>query len=317
MRKLNVVTMTIISMMLIIVVRAYGEEIKICISKKLFLPQFFFDKMKYSDIKRLQEGGQLRIVNDFSECTQNERLRTFDTSIYNEMPSKEINKTKTLPSQYILTINKDGTGSGTVVLSPSGIESNSAPIQKYYKGTIVVLTASPDENSVFDGWGGDECLGDGLCVLTMSSDKTVTATFHKTNASGNAAIRNTEKFIVPSMNKKETDHHQIKEDEKQPAGKPLQPQKTSETVLYAVQVGAFRNASYAKSLQMKLTQKGYSAYILTPKSGTGGEFNKVLIGRFSNREEAKNLSKKILKLENLPTFVTSCRTRQMEIETEQ
>ena len=315
MRKLNVITLMIISLMSIAIMKSYGEEIKMCLGKKLFLRSNFFATMKYSDIKRLQEGGQLRIVNDLSECTQNERPRTFDKSI-NEMLSEEINKTMSSSEQCALSINKDGTGRGTVILSPSGMENDSAPVQKYSKGTLVVLTASPDENSIFAGWKGGGCLGEGICVLTMSSDKTVTATFHETNASGSVVIRNTDKSIVPAINKKETEQHETKEDEKQTIEKPSQPQKPSET-LYAVQVGAFRNASYAKSLKMMLTQKGYHAYILTSKSRIEGEFHKVLIGRFSDRGEAENLSKKIFKMENLQTFVTSCGTRQKELETKQ
>jgi hypothetical protein len=40
-----------------------------------------------------------------------------------------------------------------------------------------------------------------------------------------------------------------------------------------------------------------------------GELHKVLIGRCRDRGDAKNLSEKIIKTENLQTFVTSCGTR--------
>jgi cell division septation protein DedD len=292
--KLETIVLVIISIIVLVVSEGDSEEIKACVRK----------------------NGQLRIVNDHSECAVNEEAKTFDNSINYDMYPKEINETMRSSGQYMLTINKDGTGRGTVILSPSGVGSDSAPVQKYNKGTLVVLTASPDENSVFAGWKGDGCLGEGVCVLTMSSDNTVTATFHETNASGTVVIRNTEKSIVPAMNKKETEQHETKEDEKQTMEKPSQPQKSSET-LYAIQVGAFRNASYAKSLEMMLTQKGYHAYILTSKSRIEGEFHKVLIGRFSDRAEAENLSKKIFKMENLRAFVTSCGTRQKELETKQ
>jgi len=292
--KLETIVLVIISIIVLVVSEGGSEEIKACVRK----------------------NGHLRIVNDHSECNRDEQPRAFDTSVNYDMYPKEINETMRSSGQYMLTINKDGTGRGTVILSPSGVGSDSAPVQKYNKGTLVVLTASPDENSVFTGWKGDGCLGEGVCVLTMSSDNTVTATFHETNASGTVVIRNTEKSIVPAMNKKETEQHETKKDEKQTMEKPSQPQEPSET-LYAIQVGAFRNASYAKSLEKMLTQKGYHAYILTSKSGIEGEFHKVLIGRFSDRGEAENLSKKILKMENLQTFVTSCGTRQKELETKQ
>ena len=303
MRKLNVITLMIISVMSIAIVKSYGEEIKMCLSKKLFLRSNVFDKMKYSDVKRLQERGLLRIVNDLSECTQNERPRALDMSINNEMLSGEINKTKSPQSQYVLTINKIGDGRGTVTLSPADTQSDSDLSGRYTKGTLVVLTAMPDASSVFAGWKGDGCLGTGVCVLTMSSDKTVIATFHETNASGTVVIRNTEKSIVTAMNKKDTEQHETKEDEKQTIEKP------SET-LYAVQVGAFRNASYAKSLKMILIQRGYDAYMTNSKSKNKGEFHKVLIGKFGDKAEAEKLSRKIAKTEGLQTFITFYRIGQ-------
>ena len=67
---------------------------------------------------------------------------------------------------YILTVNKTGTGSGTV----SGAGT-------YNFGTPVTLTASPDVSSTFAGWTGGGCSGTGTCAVTMDADKTVTATF--------------------------------------------------------------------------------------------------------------------------------------------
>jgi len=303
MRKLNVITLMIISAMLFAVVKSYGEEIKICVSKKLFLPSNFFDTMKYSDIKTLQEGGLLRKVNDLGECTQNERPRTFDASIDNEMPPEEINKTMPSSEQCTLSINKDGTGRGTVLLSPSGVGSDSAPVQKYNKGTLVVLTALPDKSSVFAGWKGDGCLGEGVCVLTMSSDKTVTATFHETNVSETFILPEGEKSHPPVLKKEEATRYETEEAKKRTTGKALQFQKSSENI-YTVQVGAFRNDSYANSLKMILIQRGYDAYMTNSRSKIKGEFHRVLIGKFGDKGEAEKLSRKITKTEGLQTFVT-------------
>jgi cell division septation protein DedD len=303
MRKLNVITLMIISVMSIAIVKSYGEEINMCLSKKLFLRSNVFDKMKYSDVKRLQERGLLRIVNELSECTQNERPRTLDMSINNEMRSGEINKTKSPQSQYVLTINKIGDGRGTVTLSPADTESDSDLSGRYTKGTLVVLTAMPDASSVFAGWKGDGCLGAGVCVLTMSSDKTVIATFHETNVSETFISPTREKSHPPVLNKEEATRCETKEAEKQTDGKAVQFQKRSESI-YTVQVGAFRNDSYAKSLKMILIQRGYDAYMTNSKSKNKGEFHKVLIGRFDDKREAEKLSRKIAKTEGLQTFVT-------------
>ena len=48
--------------------------------------------------------------------------------------------------------------------------------QSYMVDTEVVLRAAADPGSAFTGWGGD-CAGAGECSVTMSSDRSVTATF--------------------------------------------------------------------------------------------------------------------------------------------
>ena len=281
MRKLYAMMLVIVSIMAIVVSKSHGEDVRACVSKT----------------------GQVRAVNDHSECMENERPRTFDTSISHDAYTEEIDKTMPSSGKYVLNINKDGTGRGTVLLSPSGIGNDSAPVQKYNKGTLIVLTASPDENSVFAGWKGDGCLGTGVCVLTMSSDKTVTATFHETNVSETLILPKGEKSHPPVLNKEEATRYETEEAKKQTNGKALQFQKRSESI-YTVQVGAFRNDSYARSLRMILIQRGYDAYMTNSKSKDKGEFHKVLIGKFGDKGEAEKLSRKIAKTEGLQTFVT-------------
>jgi hypothetical protein len=79
---------------------------------------------------------------------------------------------------FLLTINKNG--NGTITSSPSGINcgSGGSDCSEDYKAkTSVTLTAKADADSIFEGWGGD-CSGDAAtCVVKMSSDKTVTASF--------------------------------------------------------------------------------------------------------------------------------------------
>jgi cell division septation protein DedD len=76
-------------------------------------------------------------------------------------------------------------------------------------------------------------------------------------------------------------------------------------VLFTVQVGAFKNASYAEARMAWLKEKGYSAYMTLSGSKDGGKLYKVCIGRFTEREKAKTLSEKIRNSEGLQTFVTS------------
>jgi cell division septation protein DedD len=84
----------------------------------------------------------------------------------------------------------------------------------------------------------------------------------------------------------------------------LQPQKPSD-VIFTVQVGAFKNTSYAQTLMVWLKEKGYSAYIILSGSKEGGKLYKVCIGKFIEREKAKTLSEKIKNSEGLQTFVAS------------
>jgi Divergent InlB B-repeat domain len=86
---------------------------------------------------------------------------------------------------HTLTVSLAGTGSGLVEAPP--IQGGSGPIrcpgtcsQSYPAGTTVYLLATADAGSAFSGWSG--CTDSpGLpayeCAVTMSADKTVTASF--------------------------------------------------------------------------------------------------------------------------------------------
>lgn len=74
-----------------------------------------------------------------------------------------------------LTIFKNGTGSVTSI--PYGIDCGSTCDNDFVSGIVVTLTASSNSNAIFTGWEGAGCIGIGDCVLTMESNKVVTATF--------------------------------------------------------------------------------------------------------------------------------------------
>jgi cell division septation protein DedD len=80
-------------------------------------------------------------------------------------------------------------------------------------------------------------------------------------------------------------------------------QKRSETI-FTVQVGAFHNLSYAESLKVMLSKKGYTTYLTTSES-EGGKLHKVWIGRFGDKKEAETRCKEIKKTEGIPAFVSS------------
>ena len=73
-------------------------------------------------------------------------------------------------TKYTLTINRSGSGTGTVSNNPSG--------STFARGTVVTLTAIPDAGSSFVGWSGG-CSGTTpTCTVTMSANVIVTATFN-------------------------------------------------------------------------------------------------------------------------------------------
>ncbi len=80
---------------------------------------------------------------------------------------------------YLLSVSKDGAGAGTVSSNPSGISCGSDCSESYNSGTSVTLTASASSGSTFAGWSG-ACSNAGSCVVSMTSVKSVIASFNTT-----------------------------------------------------------------------------------------------------------------------------------------
>ena len=81
---------------------------------------------------------------------------------------------------FALTVRVTGTGGGTVVSSPAGISCDVGCTETFVSGTVVTLTASPGEGSAFVGWSGGGCSGTTPCVVTMTAETFVIATFAPT-----------------------------------------------------------------------------------------------------------------------------------------
>jgi hypothetical protein len=85
-------------------------------------------------------------------------------------------------TQYLLTVNLAGTGTGKVELVslPSGINcgmGNADCTEVINSGTTVILAATAAAGSTFGGWSG-ACTGTGTCTVLMDAAKSVTATFN-------------------------------------------------------------------------------------------------------------------------------------------
>ncbi len=76
----------------------------------------------------------------------------------------------TYVAPFTLTVNKVGTGSGSV-------ECDGGPCEETYPyGSSVTFEATAAEGSIFGGWSG-ACTGTGDCAVTFDADTVVTATF--------------------------------------------------------------------------------------------------------------------------------------------
>ena len=115
-----------------------------------------------------RNGDEYMYVSD----SQNNRIQVF----------------KKRTNRYSLSINKIGSGSGRVISTPSGIDCGSDCSEMFEEGMTVNLTATPDENSNFDGWSGGGCSGKGTCSVTMNAGKVITAVFSLKQGSGTPKI---------------------------------------------------------------------------------------------------------------------------------
>lgn len=85
-------------------------------------------------------------------------------------------QTVSSPSPYSLAVTKRGTGLGTVISTPTGIDCGSTCTAPFSFGASVTLTATPATGSTFAGWTG-ACSGSGNCTLVMNGNKSVGARF--------------------------------------------------------------------------------------------------------------------------------------------
>jgi alpha-tubulin suppressor-like RCC1 family protein len=85
--------------------------------------------------------------------------------------------TLTVFARPVLTVVREGLGSGTVTSNPNGIDCGTACSAAFTANTTVTLTATPSLGSTFLGWTGGGCTGTGTCALTLTASTTVSARF--------------------------------------------------------------------------------------------------------------------------------------------
>lgn len=95
--------------------------------------------------------------------------------------NSDSNTVSELGGPKTLTINKGGTGMGTVTSYPEGINCGSNCQARYSFGTVVTLTATPDGGSYFSGWSNDCHYGG---TVTMNDNHICTAIFESYSTGG-------------------------------------------------------------------------------------------------------------------------------------
>lgn len=103
--------------------------------------------------------------------------------------------TAALFNAFMLTVNREGTGTGTVTSSPGSIDCGLTCTAPYAASSSVSLNASPDADSIFAGWNGGGCSGTGTCTVSMTAALTVTATFLERNCSPARSISEGETHV--------------------------------------------------------------------------------------------------------------------------
>ena len=101
------------------------------------------------------------------------------------------------PSGFTLATEVSPANAGTVSLSPARPANG-----RYEEGVAVTVTHTAGANWEFAGWAG-ACTGTGACVVTMTQNRTVTATYRRpagfidtTNLIRNGAFANTQNWTL-------------------------------------------------------------------------------------------------------------------------
>jgi hypothetical protein len=77
-----------------------------------------------------------------------------------------------------LSVGVTGGANGVIVSSPAGINCGSTCAAPFASGTTVVLSATPNTGHTFGSWGGCDSQSGLSCSVTLSSDRTVNASFN-------------------------------------------------------------------------------------------------------------------------------------------
>jgi len=120
-------------------------------------------------------GNNARTTKALSAGTYTIEATTFDSSKTGAFSLSIQGASSTYP----LTVNKAGTGTGTIASSPAGINNCSSTCTANFSGSVTLTATPTSKDSTFGGWSGAGCSGTGSCVVNMTAAQSVTATFNR------------------------------------------------------------------------------------------------------------------------------------------
>lgn len=112
------------------------------------------------------------VAATLSDCLQQAAY-----SVYFQFATDRVIDRNQVTVGKLLSLTKAGSGAGSVVSSPTGIDCGSDCAEGFTSGTPVTLSATPSSGSRFAGWTGCDNPSGTTCGMTMNGDKTVTVSF--------------------------------------------------------------------------------------------------------------------------------------------
>ena len=117
----------------------------------------------------------LDIVDGFEDFGQKLSAADGDFEVFQFAATELIRVERSRP---VLTLTKEGTGSGTVFSSPAGIDCGATCAANFAPGSTVTLTAVPADGSTFAGWSGSCGTPGNQVSVTLDDNQSCTVTFN-------------------------------------------------------------------------------------------------------------------------------------------
>ena len=148
-----------------------------------------------------------------------------------------------------LTVVRAGSGGGTVTSGPAGIDCGSSCSAVFAEGTHVTLSAAPAGQSRFEGWSGACATASTTCTVTLSADRSVTATF----------------VAVPTISRLSVSPRTFKAAARGPSTLPLRPRSKLGTVVsYILNAAATVRFNVERLLPGRTSKQGAHVHCVAP-----------------------------------------------------